>query len=149
MTERDTKMNNEEKFKEIAKFCMKQKADENMAEEYRELGKKEAMRVARYCNLLRWVLNPYADSLVSCTFDMQNAEEASAAEANIKKQIKFGFKTKLAFVGDYNYGRDVYGVVLTFQKEDEKTSPNNGIVLVVPYGKLLQFSETLNKWFKK
>lgn len=142
-------MNNEEKFKEIAKFCMKQKADEAMAEEYRELGKKEAMRVARYCNLLRWVLNPYADSLVSFTFDTQKPDDVSVAETSIKKHVEYGFKTKLAFVGDYSYAKDSYGVVLTFQKENEKTNPNNGIVLVVPYGKLLQFAETLNKWFEK
>ena len=27
-------MNNEKKYREIAKFCMKQKADENIAKEY-------------------------------------------------------------------------------------------------------------------
>ena len=36
-------MNNEKKYREIAKFCMKQKADENIAKEYEEHGMKDAM----------------------------------------------------------------------------------------------------------
>ena len=37
-------MNNEKKYREIAKFCMKQKADENIAKEY-ENGMKDARQI--------------------------------------------------------------------------------------------------------
>ena len=40
-------MNNEKKYREIAKFCMKQKADKNIAKEYEEYGMKDAMRASK------------------------------------------------------------------------------------------------------
>ena len=64
-------MNNEKKYREIAKFCMKQKADENIAKEYEEYGMKDAMRASRICNRLRWILDPYSKSLVRMTFDVR------------------------------------------------------------------------------
>ena len=110
-------MNYEKKYREIAKFCMKQKADENIAKEYEEYGMKDAMRASRICNRLRWILDRY--------------------------------KARLAFIGDYNYAMDSYGVALAFQKDNEEINPDNSMVFVVPYGKLLQFCETLNQWFTK
>ena len=142
-------MNNEKKYREIAKFCLKQKADLDVASTYREMGPEKAIDVVEYCNLLRWVLNPYAESLIDETLYMQKDEDVAKAKEAVDKYGREGFTTKLAFVGDYNYAKDAYGVVINFHKKVEKSIANMSMTLVVPYGELLQFSETLNQWFTK
>ncbi len=143
-------MNNEKKYREIAKFCMKQKADENIAKEYEEHGMKDAMRASRICNRLRWILDPYSKTLVRMIFDVREDEGSNKeAKETVLKYINEGYKARLAFIGDYNYAMESYGVVLTFQKDNEEINPDNSMVFVVPYGKLLQFCETLNQWFTK
>ena len=84
------------------------------------------------------------------TFDVREDEGSNEkAKETVLKYISEGYKARLAFVGDYSYKMDSYGVVLTFQKENEEINPDNSMVFVVPYGELLQFSEALNQWFTK
>ena len=139
-------MNNERKLEEISEFCRKQKIDMTISRAYRNLSAKEAVRASKICNLLRWVLNPYADCLVNATLEMKKSEDVLKAKEIIQKYIKAGFNARLAFVGDYNYGKDSYGVVLIFKKDNEKSDTDMGVVLVVPTGQLEQFAETLNSW---
>ena len=101
-------MNNEKKYREIAKFCMKQKADENIAKEYEECGMKDAMRASRICNRLRWILDPYSKRLVRMTFDVREDEGSNKeAKETVLKYINEGYKARLAFIGDYNYAMDL------------------------------------------
>lgn len=86
-------MNNEKKYREIAKFCMKQKADENIAKEYEEYGMKDAMRASRICNRLRWILDPYSKRLVRMTFDVREDEGSNKeAKETVLKYINEGYK---------------------------------------------------------
>lgn len=84
------------------------------------------------------------------TFDVREDEGSNKeAKETVLKYINEDYKARLAFIGDYNYAMDSYGVVLTFQKDNEEINPDNSMVFVVPYGKLLRFCETLNQWFTK
>ena len=84
------------------------------------------------------------------TFDVREDEGSNKeAKETVLKYINEGYKARLAFIGDYNYAMDSYGVALAFQKDNEEINPDNSMVFVVPYGKLLQFCETLNQWFTK
>lgn len=84
------------------------------------------------------------------TFDVREDEGSNKeAKETVLKYINEGYKARLAFIGDYNYAMDSYGVVFTFQKDNEEINPDNSMVFVIPYGKLLQFCETLNQWFTK
>ena len=106
-------MNNEKKYRHIAKFCMKQKADENIAKEYEGCGMKDAMRASRICNRLRWILDPYSKRLVRMTFDVREDEGSNKeAKETVLKYINEGYKARLAFIGDYNYAMDSYGVAV-------------------------------------
>lgn len=140
-------MNNERKLEEISAFCREQKVDATIAKAYRKLSTKEAVRTAKICNLLRFVVDPYAECLINLTLDMRKSEDVSKAKEVIGRYIKEGFKTRLAFVGDYNYAKESYGVVLSFLKAKKVIDVE--IVLVVPNGQLVQFAATLNKWIEE
>ena len=58
-------------------------------------------------------------------FDVREDEGSNKeAKETVLKYINEGYKARLAFIGDYNYAMESYGVVLTFQKDNEEINPD-------------------------
>ena len=137
-------MKNKSKFEEIAEFFKKQKIDEGVANAYQQLDTKAVMMLTRFFNTFGQIAKYYEVCEVQA--NMKKSEDLAKAKEIVEERTKDGFKATVQFVGDCKQDKKLCAVVVFFEKENVT---DMRLAMLVPYGELVQFAETINQWLEK
>ena len=77
---------------------------------------------------------------------MKKSEDLAKAKEIVEERTKDGFKATVQFVGDCKQDKKLCAVVVFFEKENVT---DMRLAMLVPYGELVQFAETINQWLEK